>query len=98
MKIAFYSHSIAPSIDGVCRRFTSILYELERTGHETIMFTMEDDPQELPASTRTVTLDHMIFPTYPSKKVARPTWQSFYSIYTVLQEEKPDVSRVTFSC
>ena len=76
MKIAIYSHSIAPSIDGVCRRFTAILHELEKQGHKTLLFTMEDFPQDLPSNTETVTLDHMIFPSYPDKKVARPTWRA----------------------
>jgi hypothetical protein len=46
--IAVYSHSIAPSIDGVCRRFTGILWELHRSGHDLILFTLEDQPLDLP--------------------------------------------------
>lgn len=91
MKIAIYSHSIAPSIDGVCRRFTGILHEMEKQGYDTLLFTMEEFPLELPKSTKTVTLDHIIFPTYPNKKVAWPTLKSFASILFTLQREKPDV-------
>ncbi len=91
MKIAIYSHSIAPSIDGVCRRFTGILHEMEKQGYETLLFTMEEFPLELPQSTKTVTLDHIIFPTYPNKKVAWPTLKSFASILFTLRREKPDV-------
>lgn len=91
MKVAIYSHSIAPSIDGVCRRFTGILHEMEKQGYETLLFTMEEFPLELPKSTKTVTLDHIIFPTYPNKKVAWPTAKSFTSIMMTLAREKPDV-------
>jgi hypothetical protein len=91
MKIAIYSHSIAPSIDGVCRRFTGILHEMEKQGHETILFTMEDEPEDLPASTRTVTLDHVIFPSYPNKKVAWPTARAFSAIMSTLKKEMPEV-------
>ena len=92
MRIAIYSHSIAPSIDGVCRRFTGILHELERQGHQTLLFTMEDDPQELPLTTKTVTLDHIIFPSYPNKKVAWPTCRAFVSIIQALSSFRPEVS------
>lgn len=94
MKLAFYSHSIAPSIDGVCRRFTSILHELDRLGHETIMFSMEEDPQDLPASTKTVALDYMMFPTYPDKKVAMPTLRSMLAVLNTLSIEKPDIIHI----
>ncbi len=91
MRIAIYSHSIAPSIDGVCRRFTGILHELEKQGHETLLFTLEDFPEELPKSTKFVTVDHMIFPSYPNKKVARPTCRAIYKISKALREFKPEV-------
>jgi hypothetical protein len=92
MKIAIYSHSIAPSIDGVCRRFTGIIHELVRQGHEVILFTMEDEPQDLPRDLKFVTLDHMIFPSYPNKKVAKPTLKSLIAILENLQSFQPEVS------
>lgn len=91
LKICLYSHSIAPSIDGVCRRFTSILHELERQGHETMLFTMESEPQDLPSSTRTITLDHMFFASYPNKKVARPTISAVYTIFKAILTFQPEV-------
>jgi len=94
MKIAIYSHSIAPSIDGVCRRFTGILHELARRGDKTLLFTMEDKPLDLPTSTTFVTLDHIIFPSYPNKKVARPTWRAMLKILSWLRSFRPDVIHV----
>jgi hypothetical protein len=91
MRIAIYSHSIAPSIDGVCRRFSAILHELSRQGHETLLFTMEESPEGLPTSTRTVFLDYMVFPSYPDKKVAKPTLRAFTTMYSALMSFRPEV-------
>jgi glycosyltransferase involved in cell wall biosynthesis len=89
-KFAVYSHSIAPSIDGVCRRYTAILHELVRRGHDILLFTIETDPEDLPAKNITVVkLDYMIMPAYPGKKVARPTWSNFAKIYGKLLEFQP---------
>lgn len=92
MRVAIYSHSIAPSIDGVCRRFTGLLHEMDKQGHETLLFTLEDFPLNLPSSTRVVTVDHMFFPSYPDKKVARVTWRTIATVYRALLKFNPDVS------
>lgn len=34
MKVALYSHSIPPAVDGVSRRIASLLHELTKQGHE----------------------------------------------------------------
>jgi hypothetical protein len=91
MRVAIYSHSIAPSIDGVCRRFTGILQELDRSGHSTLLFTLESAPQDVPSNTKVVTLDHMFFPTYPEKKVAKPSWRSLQAIINALKDFQPEV-------
>lgn len=91
MRIAVYSHSIAPSIDGVCRRFTGILHEMSRQGHPTMLFTLERSPENVPKDTIIVTIDHMFFPSYPDKKVARVTLSSVFAIYHALKKFKPDV-------
>lgn len=92
MRIAIYSHSFAPSIDGVCRRFTAILHELDRLGHELLVFSIEQHPEDLPASAKVVTLDHLLVPAYPGKKVARPNFSSLSRLWTALRDFKPDVS------
>lgn len=96
MKVAIYSHSIAPSIDGVCRRYSAILHELSRQNHETLLFTMEEEPEDIPESTRTVFLDYMIFPSYPNKKVSRLTFRSLFAIIKHLSSFKPDVSSPSY--
>jgi hypothetical protein len=97
MKAAIYCHSIAPSIDGVCRRFTGLLKELSEQGHDLMLFTLEDAPEDLPPKlTNWVTLEHMCVPSYPDKKVAKPTVASMMKIYRALRDYKPDV-RTTFN-
>jgi hypothetical protein len=92
MRIAIYSHSIAPSIDGVCRRFTGIIHELVNQKHEVLLFTMESEPHGLPTDLTFVPLDFMIFPSYPGKKVAKPTLKSLTAIWQNIQSFRPDVS------
>eukprot|EP01035_Chromulina_nebulosa_P029334 gene29334-38865_t len=98
MRICIYSHSIAPSIDGVCRRFTGILRELAYQGHETLLFTMETVPEDLPDSTIAVTLDHMTVPTYPEKKVAKPTLSSLHLIISHVKRFSPSVIHIVSDC
>ena len=95
MKIAVYCHSIAPSIDGVCRRFTGILRELVRRGHEVILFTMEDEPEDLPPLTAVYTLPHFLMPAYPDKKVATIDFETLFVIFKGLKKHRPDVIHCT---
>lgn len=94
MKIAIYSHSIAPSIDGVCRRVTGLIHELVLQGHSILLFTLEEKPEDLPANISVVSLDYMIFPSYPGKKVSKPTCDTFAKIVKGLKDHKPDVIHV----
>jgi hypothetical protein len=96
MKIAIYTHSIAPSIDGVCRRFTGIIHEFVRQGHDVLLFTMESEPQDLPKGLKFVTLDYMVFPSYPNKKVAKPTLNSLNLIWSHLSTFQPEVSHSSY--
>lgn len=92
MRVAVYSHSIAPSIDGVCRRFTGLLQELSDQGHDLLLFTLESSPEDLPIKlTDWVTLEHMGIPSYPEKKIAMPTASSLLKIWSALARFKPDV-------
>lgn len=94
MRVAIYCHSIVPSIDGVCRRFTGLLKELSEQGHELMLFTLEEFPEDLPEKlTNWVTLEHMCVPSYPAKKVAKPTFPTLFKIWKALKEYKPDVRK-----
>ena len=95
MKIAVYCHSIAPSIDGVCRRFTGILTEMVRQGHEVLLFTLEDDPEDLPELEAIFTLPHLLMPAYPDKKVAKIDVATLRVIFSGLRTHRPDVIHCT---
>ncbi len=89
---------MAPSIDGVCRRFSGILRELARQGHELMLFTLEEQPQDIPREIlkhNIVTLPYFFMPAYPDKKVAKPTVAAFYRIVSGLRRFQPDVVHVT---
>ena len=45
--------------------------------------------------TKVVTLQHMIIPSYPEKKVARPTTTAFNLIYQNLKSFQPECVHVT---
>jgi hypothetical protein len=91
MKIAIYTHSIAPSIDGVCRRFTGMLWELAKQNHDILLFTLEEKPEDLPPSVKYVTIMSSIFPAYPGKKVAIPSPESLFRIWSALKNFQPEV-------
>lgn len=94
LKIAIYSHSIAPSIDGVCRRITGLIHEMVQQGHAITLFTMEEHPEELPDDIEVISLDYMIFPSYPGKKVAKPTFRSVFKVMNALRANRPDIIHV----
>ena len=94
-KVAVYSHSIAPSIDGVCRRYSGILQELVRRGVEVLLFTIETEPEDVPPGVEIVCLEYMIMPAYPGKKVARPTWAVLAKVLSTLSAFHPDVVHMT---
>ncbi|CAM9359036.1 unnamed protein product [Phaeothamnion confervicola] len=105
MKVALYSHSFPPEIDGVSRRFSSIVHELYKAGHEVVIFTLERAPQLEaaifprggPAAPRFryVTLDSKFHDLYPSKRVASPTPRNLGLVLAALRREKPDALHVT---
>lgn len=63
--------------------------------HELILFTLESDPQDLPPIKHLITIDHMIIPSYPKKKVARPNAQTFWTIYNTCRVLGPEVIHCT---
>jgi glycosyltransferase involved in cell wall biosynthesis len=95
MKIAIYCHSIAPSIDGVCRRFTGILHELVAENHDVILFTLEEEPEDLPKLVDVIWLDFFLMPAYPDKRVAKPGLPTFLTIWKALAKHRPDVIHLT---
>eukprot|EP00903_Cladosiphon_okamuranus_P016331 g15061.t1 len=114
MKIALYSHSIPPAVDGVARRMASLVQELTKQGHEILLFTLEKHPHleaagpppaAAPArgstpctSVRYVALESKFTKVYPSKRLAMPTFGNLVLIADTLRREKPDVLHATVDC
>jgi hypothetical protein len=96
MKIAIYCHSIAPSIDGVCRRFSAILREMVKT-HKVLLFTLEEYPKDIPVDqlVDVVHLSSMCAPAYPEKKIAKPSISSLSKIWMALRKFRPDIVHMT---
>lgn len=96
LRIGIYCHSIAPSIDGVCRRFTGILEELHSLGYEVVLFTLEQEPEEIPDGLLdVVTIDHVSLSYYPDKKISVPSLRSWMRILGALWKHRPDIVHVT---
>ncbi|KAG5179055.1 hypothetical protein JKP88DRAFT_327683 [Tribonema minus] len=104
MRVAIYSHSIPPAVDGVSRRFTSIISELHKAGHEVLVFTLEKEPQLeatlFPGSKRRpmfkyVHLESTFHDLYPSKRIAAPTLGNLWHIGHALAQVRPDVIHCT---
>lgn len=108
MKVAIYSHSIPPAVDGVSRRFTSIIHELYKAGHEVVIFTLEKEPilesilfpedkcdLSKPRRFKYVHLESAFHELYPSKRIAAPTVGNLASIGMALARERPDVIHCT---
>ncbi|CAN0157214.1 unnamed protein product, partial [Ectocarpus sp. 12 AP-2014] len=104
MKIALYSHSIPPAVDGVSRRMASLLQQLVKQGHEMLVFTLEKHPQLEPAADpgskpiRFVTLDSSFLAVYPTKRLAMPTLTNMNMICNTIRLERPDVLHCTLDC
>ncbi|CAM9813108.1 unnamed protein product [Ascophyllum nodosum] len=101
MKVAVYSHSIPPSVDGVARRMTSLLYELAKDGHEVFLFTLEKEPllgDAAPPGSKPIrfaTLASTFLALYPTKRVGLPTFYNQLLIHSIMLREKPDVLHCT---
>jgi glycosyltransferase involved in cell wall biosynthesis len=95
LKIAVYSHSLPPEVDGVSRRFSMLIEEFKRRGHEVFVFTLEKD-LELKGVEPVTLLDFATgLAAYPTKKIGKPGWSELCKITDVLKAEKPDVLHVT---
>jgi hypothetical protein len=69
--------------------------ELINQGHELILFTLEEDPEDLPVMTDIITLDYMIMPAYPDKRVAKPSLGNMLVIRDALLKHRPDIVHCT---
>src|SRR3546814_16033811 len=74
----------------MCRRFTAIVHELKRQGHDVVVFTLESEPQGI-EGIRYYVLNYEYIAAYPGKKVGQPSFHNFMVISNALKHEKPAV-------
>jgi hypothetical protein len=79
----------------VCNCCPGILTELVRQGHEVILFTLEDEPEDLPELEAVYTLPHFLMPAYPDKKVAKIDFPTLRIIFAGMRKHRPDVIHCT---
>lgn len=67
-----------------------------RQRHEVILFTLEEQPEEIPNGlVDVISLDWMIAPAYPGKKIAKTCIRSLCKIYSAARLYRPDVIHAT---
>lgn len=75
MRIAIFTESFLPKIDGVVRILCHLLDHLELRGHESILFAPHGGVEQY-ANTKVVGLPGFRFPLYPELKLV-PPWARF---------------------
>jgi hypothetical protein len=95
LKIAIYSHSLPPEVDGVSRRFAMLIEEFKRRGHSVFVFTLEKNLEVQDVEPVTLLDFATGLAAYPTKKIGKPGWSELCKITEVLKREKPDIFHVT---
>jgi phosphatidylinositol alpha 1,6-mannosyltransferase len=73
MRIAFFSETFLPKIDGIVVNLTHLLEHLQKRGHKTIVFApqWENSPKEY-AGAQVITVPAYSLPFYPELRLAQP--------------------------
>lgn len=88
MRIAFFTETFLPKIDGIVVNLTHLLEHLQAKGHESIVFApKQDDIPEEYAGATVVPVPAVSLPFYPELKLGRP-WRVQDD---VLSDFKPDL-------
>lgn len=86
MRVAFFTETFLPKIDGIVTVACLLLDHLERRGIESIIVAPKMGCEQY-RSTRVVGVPGVTMPLYPELKVGPPT----YSTYTQVRDFRPDV-------
>jgi glycosyltransferase involved in cell wall biosynthesis len=73
MRIALFTETFLPKIDGVVNTLCHLLDHLSKTGHQSILVAPSPGPEQY-AATRVVTRRAMSLPLYPEMRLA-PPWR-----------------------
>jgi glycosyltransferase involved in cell wall biosynthesis len=72
VRIALFSETFLPKVDGIVNTLCYLLKHLEKRGHESVLFAPTGAPARY-HSTRILTYDGFPFPLYPELKLVPPT-------------------------
>ena len=89
MRIALFTETFLPKVDGIVNTLCHLLDHLARRGHESIIFAPSGGPRYY-SSTRVVGLTGIPFPLYPELKLVPPV----VSVLDELRSFKPDLVHV----
>lgn len=86
MRIAFFTETFLPKIDGIVTVTCLLLDHLERRGIETVIVAPWNGVQEY-RQTRVIGVPSVTMPLYPEVKFGPPTWNT----YRAIKQFQPDV-------
>lgn len=89
MRIAFFTETFLPKMDGIVRTLCQTIHQLRELGHEVLIFAPEGGLAEF-EHFRLVGMRSRAFPLYPELRLAFP----HASMRKVLTEFKPDILHV----
>ena len=89
MKIAFFTETFLPKVDGIVTRLTKTIESLTKTGDEVIIFCPEGCPQEFMGA-KVIGVPAMPLPLYPELKLGLPG----AAVSDALDSFKPDLIHV----
>ena len=86
MRIAIFTETFLPKIDGIVNTFCYLLDYLAAQGHESLLFAPEGSLGHY-AATPVIRYPGVTFPWYPELKLAWPTWSIVVYIGLALGKE-----------
>ena len=89
MKIAFFTETFLPKVDGIVTRLTKTIESLTKTGDEVIIFCPEGCPEEFMGA-KVIGVPAMPLPLYPELKLGLPG----PAVSDALDSFKPDLIHV----
>ncbi len=89
MKIAFFTETFLPKVDGIVTRLTKTIESLTKTGDEVIIFCPEGCPEEF-MEAKVIGVPAMPLPLYPELKLGLPG----AAVSDALDSFKPDLIHV----
>ena len=89
MKIAFFTETFLPKVDGIVTRLTKTIESLTKTGDEVIIFCPEGCPEQFMGA-KVICVPAMPLPLYPELKLGLPG----AAVSDALDSFKPDLIHV----